>query len=199
MPLHHTGTQELKTPRLTLRRFVIDDAEAMYKNWASDARVTRFLRWQPHADVNVSRAVLSDWIQSYHRPDFYQWAIVPNDLGQPIGTIGANFCDDTLMLAHIGYAIGADFWNHGYTSEALSAVIDYLFGKVGMNRIESQHDPDNGASGRVMQKCGMTYEGTRRQADVSNRGIVDACMYAILRSEWLQRQPQSQKTNDTLK
>lgn len=184
MSLHHTGTKELHTPRLTLRRFVIGDAAAMYQNWASDARVTRFLRWPPHADVTVSHAVLTDWIAGYENPAYYQWAIVPDDLGQPIGTIGANFCDDTLAMAHIGYAIGWDYWGRGYTSEALAAVIDYLFSEVGLNRIESQHDPDNPASGRVMQKCGMTYEGTHRQADYSNRGIVDACMYAILRAEW---------------
>ena len=199
MPLHHIGTQKLQTPRLTLRRFVIGDAEAMYKNWASDPQVTEFLRWPPHADAGVSRAVLAGWISEYDSPAFYQWAIVPGDLGQPIGTICVNFCDDALLMAHIGYAIGRDFWNRGYTSEALAAVITFLFDTVGMNRIESQHDPDNPASGRVMQKCGMTYEGTRRQADLSNRGIVDACMYAILRPEWLERQPQSQKINDTLK
>ena len=199
MPLHHIGTQKLQTPRLTLRHFVIGDAEAMYKNWASDPQVTEFLRWPPHADAGVSRAVLAGWISEYDSPAFYQWAIVPGDLGQPIGTIGVNFCDDALLMAHIGYAIGRDFWNRGYTSEALAAVITFLFENVGMNRIESQHDPDNPASGRVMQKCGMTYEGTRRQADLSNRGIVDACMYAILLPEWLERQPQSQKINDTLK
>lgn len=184
MPPHHNGTVELHTPRLTLRRFVLEDADAMYKNWASDARVTRFLRWPPHADVSISCSVLAQWIADYDNPAFYQWAIVPHELGQPIGTVGVNFCNDTLAMAHIGYAIGADFWNCGYTSEALGAVVDYLFGTVGMNRIESQHDPDNPASGRVMQKCGMTYEGTHRQADISNRGIVDACMYAILRTEW---------------
>ena len=184
MSPHHTGTQKLQTPRLTLRRFTMDDAQAMYDNWASDEQVTRFLRWPPHADVAVSRAVLSDWIAGYDDPAFYQWAIVPVDFGQPIGTIGVNFCDDAIALAHIGYAIGRGFWNRGYTSEALAAVIEYLFSEVGMNRIESQHDPDNPASGRVMQKCGMTYEGTHRQADISNRGIVDACMYAILRADW---------------
>ena len=61
----------------------------------------------------------------------------------------------------------------------------YLFLEVGANRIESQHDPDNPHSGGVMKKCGLKYEGTLRQADYSNRGIVDACVYSILRSEWL--------------
>lgn len=85
---------------------------------------------------------------------------------------------------HIGYCIGSKWWNQGFTSEALDAVISYFFEQVGVKRIESQHDPNNPNSGKVMKKCGMTYEGTLRKADFSNRGIVDACMYAILKEEY---------------
>ena len=55
---------------------------------------------------------------------------------------------------------------------------------MGANRIESQHDPNNPHSGNVMKKCGLVYEGTLRQADFSNKGIVDACMYSLLKEEW---------------
>ena len=173
----------METPRLILRKFTMDDAQAMYENWASDPEVTMFLTWPTHGSVEVTENVLKSWVDGYAQDDFYQWAIVPHDVGAPIGAIGVNFCDDALALTHIGYAIGQPFWNRGYTSEALNAVIGYLFDTVGMNRIESQHDPENPASGSVMRKCGMRYEGTRRQADRSNRGIVDACMYAILRRD----------------
>ena len=192
MNITHKGTPVLTTPRLTLRRFTAADAPAMYRNWASDHEVTRYLRWPPHTDTAVSSAVLADWISQYRRQDFYQWAIVPQEIGEPIGTIGANFCDDTTATAHIGYAIGRPFWHRGYTSEALAAVIDFFFTDVGMNRIESQHDPDNVHSGAVMQKCGMRYEGTRRQADYNNRGIVDACGYAILYEDWLQNRQKTE-------
>ncbi len=88
---------------------------------------------------------------------------------------------------HIGYCIGSRWWHQGITSEAFRAVIAYLFKEVGANRIESQHDPNNPHSGDVMKKCGLRYEGTLRQADYSNKGIVDACMYSILRSEFEER------------
>ena len=58
-----------------------------------------------------------------------------------------------------------------------------LFDKVGMNRIEARHDPNNPHSGDVMKKCGMRYEGTMRQADRNNQGICDASCYALLKSE----------------
>ena len=82
--------------------------------------------------------------------------------------------------AHIGYCIGSRWWRNGYASEALAAVISFFFSEVHARRVESQHDPENPASGAVMRKCGMQYEGTLRCADWSNRGIVDACIYSIL-------------------
>lgn len=63
-------------------------------------------------------------------------------------------------------------------------MIRFFFEEVGAQRIESQHDPENPGSGRVMQKCGLQYEGTLRKADWSNRGIVDACMYALLAEDY---------------
>ena len=69
-------------------------------------------------------------------------------------------------------------------TEALSAVIAYLFDEVGMNRIAARHDPNNPHSGGVMRKCGMKYEGTNRACDRNNQGICDAAQYSILRGEW---------------
>ena len=69
------------------------------------------------------------------------------------------------------------------TSEALKMVMDYLFDVVNVNRIESRHDPRNPNSGKVMQKCGMKYEGTLRSADKNNQGICDISYYALLKSE----------------
>lgn len=105
-------------------------------------------------------------------------------INEPIGTISVVDKNDDLNILHIGYCIGSKWWHKGITSEAFSAIIPYLFNEVGANRIESQHDPHNPHSGNVMKKCGLIYEGTLRQADFSNKGIVDACMYSLLKSEW---------------
>lgn len=87
-------------------------------------------------------------------------------------------------MIHIGYALESKYWNRGYMTEALSKVIEFFFKEVDVNRIESQHDPNNTASGKVMQKCGIKYEGTLREADWSNQGTVDAIVYAILSCEY---------------
>lgn len=183
--MKHTGTQPLETDRLLLRRFVMEDADALFRNWASDDEVTKYLTWPTHADVETSRHVLKDWTERYAREDWYQWAIVCKDNGpEPIGSIAVVSLKDSVAMANIGYCIGRSWWHMGITSEALQAVIDFLFREVGMQRIEARHDPQNPHSGGVMKKCGMQYEGTLRRSDSNNQGICDACYYAILAEEW---------------
>lgn len=177
----HQGTQFLTTSRLTLRPFTMDDAPAMFTNWASDPEVTKFLMWPTHTSVAVSEAVLADWVPHYTEPDYYHWAIVFD--GYPIGSMAVVQHDDQVGKAHIGYCIGRNWWHMGIVSEALKAVMDYLFDEVGYDRIEARHDPRNPHSGGVMKKCGMKYEGTLRQSDWNNQGVCDACWYALLKSE----------------
>ncbi|MBR6667860.1 MAG: GNAT family N-acetyltransferase [Clostridia bacterium] len=179
--VNHKGTQVLTTPRLTLRPFTADDAPAMFANWASDPEVTKFLTWPTHKSLEVSQWVCNDWVSHYTEPDYYQWAIVYE--GQPIGSISVVGHNDQISMAHIGYCIGRNWWHMGIVSEALKAVMDFLFDEVGCLRIESRHDPRNPHSGGVMRKCGMRYEGTLRQSDWNNQGVCDACWYALLKSE----------------
>ena len=182
--MNHCGTQYIKTERLVLRRFSVSDAQAMFRNWASDPEVTRYLTWPAHDRPEVSKAVLEDWTRSYGRKNYYQWAIVLKDYGNdPIGSISAVDMNDDISKVQIGYCIGKDWWHQGITSEALRTVMDFFFDRVGANRIECRHDPKNPRSGMVMKKCGMKYEGTMRSSDRNNQGICDACWYALLKSE----------------
>lgn len=182
--MNHKGTVDIETNRLLLRKFTLNDAQAIYDNWASDSEVTKYLMWSTHDSVTVSRDILKDWIKLYEKEDFYQWAIVFKDnKSEPIGTIGVTHQDNIVGMAHIGYCIGRKYWHKGITSEALKSVMDYLFDRVEFKRIESRHDSRNPNSGAVMKKCGMKYEGTLRMADWNNQGICDACYYALLSSE----------------
>lgn len=182
--MKNCGTQRIETDRLILRRYKIEDADAMYKNWASDSEVTKFLTWQPHSSVDVSRSIIEDWLKKYSDEKYYQWAIVLKDNGnEPIGDISVVHMNEDISMVHIGYCLGRAWWRRGIMSEALKAVTNFMFDTVEVNRVESRHDPRNPNSGKVMQKCGMKYEGTLRSADRNNQGICDACYYALLRSE----------------
>lgn len=178
--MEHKGTCRLETERLILRRFEEDDLDAMYRNWCGDDRTTRYLTWPTYASIDDGRAPLAQWLASYDDPAFYQWAIVPKTLGEPIGSISVVSMNPEVEQVEIGYCIGPAWWRQGYTSEALQAVIDFFFDEVGVRRIQSRHDPDNPGSGAVMRHCGLRYEGTLRGADRNNRGIVDVCVYGLL-------------------
>ena len=154
----------------------------MFRNWANDKDVTKYLTWPPHETIEVTKSVVASWVASYEKEDYYHWMIVLKEIDEPIGSLLASTVGRA-QCAHIGYCIGKAWWHRGIMSEALQAVMDFLFDEVGYHRIESLHDPNNPHSGAVMRKCGMRYEGTLRQADRNNQGICDACYYGLLASE----------------
>lgn len=177
--LNHKGTVILETPRLILRRAIREDAEPMFHNWASDPEVTKYLTWPTHETPQVSAWIIDSWIAKYPQPDFYQWMIELKGLGEPIGSISVVRLLEDIGEAEIGYCIGKTWWHQGLTSEALSAVIDFLFREVGADRVSARHDPRNPRSGAVMKKCGMVYVGTTFGSDQNNQGICDTVCYAI--------------------
>ena len=183
----HKGTCKLETKQLLLRRFTMSDAQAMFRNWANDTEVTKFLTWAPHGDIAVTRRVLNEWIEAYESPDSYSWAIVPKSVGEPIGSMGVVRRDDNVNSVHIGYCIGKAWWRQGYTPEALTEIVRFFFEEVRVNRIDSRHDTRNPNSGKVMMKAGLRYEGTFRQADVNNQGVGDSVYYAILAEDYFAR------------
>ena len=183
--MKHLGTQVIETPRLILRPFTMADARAMYENWASDPEVSKYLTWPAHSSVEITRMILRDWTDGYENPDRYNWAIVPKDGdGKPIGNISAVHVYEKVNAVEIGYCMGRPWWGQGIMTEALKAVTGFFFEQVGVNRVAARHDADNPASGRVMAKSGMRYEGTLRQLGWNNRGTVDLVCYSILAEEW---------------
>jgi hypothetical protein len=87
--------------------------------------------------------------------------------------------------SELGYWVGLPYWNHGYCSEAAAAVVNYGFEVLRLNRIWAAHFSRNRASGRVLQKVGMTHEGCLHE-HISKWGqYLDVEQYGILRSEWI--------------
>ena len=183
--MNHLGTKELETDRLILRKFKLSDGEAMFRNWASDPEVTKYLTWPTHNNVVISEYVVKDWVSHYEDPKFYQWAIVLKSNGdEPIGSISVVDIDERIRKVHIGYCIGRKWWHQGITSEALSALISFFFKEVKVNRIEARHDTKNPNSGKVMEKCGLIYEGTIKQGDWNNQGICDYSIYGLVAEDY---------------
>lgn len=180
----HKGTVKLTTERLILRRFTLDDAEDMFRNWAASEKVTRYLTWEPYKNTDDVKGYIQYVIESCEQPDHYDWVIEYKELGQVIGSIGVISLREDIAACEIGYCLSDKFWGKGIMPEALREVIRFLFEEVGMNRIQATHDVNNPNSGRVMEKCGMQYEGTMRQASKNNQGVCDSVMRAILREDF---------------
>lgn len=79
--MKHCGTKKLETDRLVLRRYVDEDAAAMYKNWSSDKEVTKFLTCPTHSSQEISQSVIEDWVKQYSNESYYHWAIALEERG----------------------------------------------------------------------------------------------------------------------
>ena len=155
----------------------------MYANWASDPEVTRFLTWPTHSSVDVTKAILSDWIPRYEDGGYFSWAMEYKDTGEVIGNISVVRLIESIDAAEMGYCMSRAYWGQELMPEALKAVMDYLFDVVGLNRVAACHDANNPKSGRVMEKAGMKPEGILRAAGKNNLGICDDVWHAMIRSD----------------
>ena len=163
----------MKTARLTLRPLTLDDAPAV-QTLAGAYEVALNTLFVPHPYPD---GAAEEWIS---KNDPHTFAI---DDGQLAGVIGLVMKGDD--IAEIGYWIGVPFWNRGYASEAAREVVRYGFEECGLQRIFAGHFSRNPASGRVLQKAGMTYEGTLRRHQKKWNEYLDLVYYGILREEWL--------------
>lgn len=181
--MEHKGTVPLQTGRLRLRRFTLSDVQDAYTNWLSDPDVAFYMRWDAHKDMKQTEEMLSKIISDYEKPNYYRWAITLGAGGEVIGVIGFHIDNESDMVADIAYALGKAYWGRGIVTEALREVLRFGLSDVGLNRIEAYHAVKNPASGKVMKKSGMTYEGRLRQKYKSHAGFEDCDLYAILRSD----------------
>lgn len=178
-----TSLPTLSTPRLTLRRLRLRDADDLFA-YAADPEVARHVLWDAHRNISQSRRFLWGAIRQYRKGLPASFAIECKRDGKMIGTIGFMWINTDHKSAEIGYSLSRDYWNQGIMTEALREVLRFGFEDLALNRIEAQHELDNPASGRVMQKAGMKMEGVLRQRLINKGKKVDVALYAILQSEW---------------
>ncbi len=181
--MKHLGTTVLETDRLTLREFEISDALCVFNNWRNDEVVEQFMDWRADKSPQDTEKKVAEWVAEYEKDNYYNWAIILKDTGEPIGAIGGEV-NELLQSIDVGYCIGQKWWGQGIASEAFKAVISYLFEQVGVNRIVAMHAPENPSSAKVMKKCGLVYEGTLRQGGYSHNGIIDCIVYSIIASDY---------------
>lgn len=174
-----TERATIHTQRLLLRPFELKDVNDVF-DYASDTEWSRFLPVpSPYtikdAEEFVARNILRE------RDDEHGLAIELG--GRVVGGIGLRL-EPPIAVGSLHYSLARDHWNQGLITEAAQAVIDWGFTDFGLEKVYSWADVENVGSWRVMEKIGMTREGTFRSHGV-NRGVrQDFHYYGILRSEW---------------
>lgn len=144
----------IETERLILRPVELSDAEACF-SWNSDPRVAKFMSYPLITDISQT----IEWIKStYTDENEWNWAFVLKSENRVIGTGGIGPNSEYEGYWGMGYNIHYDYWNKGYTTEAMKAIIDFVHNELGVNKICSDHAVDNPASGRVMEKCGLKFD-----------------------------------------
>lgn len=181
-PVFFSCLPSLETRDLVLRRPCMKDAADIYA-YASDERVARYVLWEPHRSLTVTRSCLRDLIRRARAGYPSSWVITLRDSGRVIGTIGFVWYSAENSSAEIGYSLSAEYWNRGYATQALRAVSAEAFRSLPLNRLEAQHDLRNPASGRVMEKSGFRREGILRSRVFNKGEYIDVALWSLLRSD----------------
>ena len=172
-----------ETERLLLRPFLLSDASDVQRlagNWAiADTTLN-----VPHP---YEDGMAEAWI-STHQPRFEAgelavFAITLKTDSELVGAVGLR-AERSFDRANLGYWIGEPFWGLGYCTEAATSIVEYGFTELKLQRLYAEHLERNSASGRVLQKIGMSKEGTARQHTKKWGKFEDLVLYGLLRNEW---------------
>lgn len=174
-----TNAYTLHTSRLILRPFVLDDAHdvARHCNHPDVAKSTLSLPYPYPLESALSWISLHEgWFRDQIR---FEYAITLKDSGILVGAVGLGN-NKVWKNGEIGYWVGVEHWNQGYATEAVKAVILWAFHEMGYHRVYARHFVSNPASGKVMIKSGMTYEGTQKDHILKNGVYEDVALYGII-------------------
>jgi ribosomal-protein-alanine N-acetyltransferase len=170
---------EIRTKDLILRKLRISDAADIFE-YASRPEASLYTIWDRHRSKKDTVAFLKYADARAKKGLPVSWAVVHKKDKRVIGTAGIEDYSPAHKCAGLGYALSPDYWNRGYTTEAVGAIIEFTYKKLGLNRVEAVCAIDNKPSARVMEKCGLKYEGILRQRIVTAKGKVhDVKIYAI--------------------
>lgn len=159
---YETGT--LVTERLILRHIRKDDTEQVFNNWANDPEVTKYMTWNAHESIEVTKEIMKHWLEEEEKSETHRFVISLKTTGELIGMIDVVDVQDN--QAEIGYCSGRKYWGNGYMTEACKAFMQYLF-NIGYQTLVIGADERNIGSNRVIEKCGFTFIHKEKRDPIS--------------------------------
>lgn len=176
----------IENKRFILRKFTKNDINDLYE-YASDSEVTNFLSWDTYKNIDIAVDYIENVLLRYSKNEIAPWGIEWKENSKMIGSIDFVQYDKKNFSAEIGYVLNRKYWNKGIMTEALKEIIKFGFDEMNLMRIETRLNAMNIASERVMQKNGLTYEGTLRKKEFLKNKFIDIKFYSILRDEYYKK------------
>lgn len=175
----------LETPRLRLREITLTDVPRWLEIF-SDPDIVELTAYPPPAGLEGARAELTEYvIKPFQESTGLRWGIVRKGETQLAGTLGFyRWVKERGWHAEMGYELLPAYRRQGIMTEAMTAVIDYGFGTMGLNRVQALTDPRNVPSQRLLRKLGFTHEGTMRENSHLDGRFTDDMIFGLLRREW---------------
>jgi [ribosomal protein S5]-alanine N-acetyltransferase len=182
--INYFGTPRIETDRLILEKFKLTDTQAAFDHWLSDERVSDNRVSAAHQSISQTEERLTKIVLDYEREEFCYWAIKLKESGELIGEIDLYDFDGVTGNCEVSYSLGYKWWNKGYGTEALRAIVEFGFTQMDLHKISAAHNTDNPASGRIMSKAGMVQEGTIRDMIRNSKDqYKDCAVYGILQED----------------
>lgn len=178
----------IETERLLLRKITLNDASDMFE-YGSDPQVSEYTTWSTHTSIEDTKYFIKSLVKMYKKRELVDWGIVHKAEKKFIGTCGYVGWSMTHSRAEMGYALSRKYWNQGYMSEAVNAMMEFGFREMHLNRIEAKCQVNNIASARVMEKVGMQLEGILRQQLFVKDEYWDIKIYSILKDDFFADRP----------
>ena len=173
----------LRTERLLLRKLSMADASD-YFAFAGDPQVTRYLRWGPHASLEVTESYLSGVMEAYQQGSDSPWGIELVQEHRLIGSTHLMEIDPHHRKAGVGVVLHSQYWRQGLGSEVLRRVLEFCFRELHLQRVRGLAIAGNTAACRMMEKCGMAREGLLRRYALQKGQWWDFDSYSILADEF---------------
>ncbi|MCP4605408.1 MAG: GNAT family N-acetyltransferase [Proteobacteria bacterium] len=172
------------TERLSLSPFLSSDAKALFK-YRSDPEVCRYQSFEPGSFDDAKRLIKDIQSVAFDTPDtWFQFAIRLRESGLLIGDLGVHFMDEGSCQVEIGFTVAPEHQGRGVGTEAVTGLLDHLFGSLGKHRVFASVDPRNEPSMALLKRVGMRQEAYFRESLWFKGEWVDDIVFGILESEW---------------
>lgn len=176
---HFTNFTPIETDRLILRKVQASEIDNVFEFLSDEQMIKYTPLFTPAKSIDDAVKFTQNILDCYEKGEPTYFGIIYKENNKLVGLIHVEI--ESCFRASISYLVNPKYWSKGIATEATKAIINFGFNTMGLQRIEATCDPRNIASSRVLEKCGMSYEGTLKSYFCVNGEFCDRKLYAIIK------------------